>query len=299
MCYYIKKIYKCKSFIEIITKISTKEKKKLIGKKIRIQRLFNGNLEKENILISAVDHGMFQGVQPGLENFNDALQMMAEADAILISPGMIEHFPYIFYKKTNPLLITRLSYTSSYCFPWKYEDGYTSEMFSPSYLQSLGADIIVTSLQLKTKSQEIDANNASVWGKIVMEKEKIGMPLIGEFHPTVYENVDKDQWHDLIKRGCRILCELGADMIKTFYTDERFGEITSSVPIPIFILGSKKMNSEFEALKLVEDGIKNGARGIAFGRNIFEMKHPDKTIKAMKKIVKENEKAKNVLEILK
>ena len=39
----------------------------MIGKTIRLQRLFNGNLAKENVVICAVDHGMFQGVQPGLE----------------------------------------------------------------------------------------------------------------------------------------------------------------------------------------------------------------------------------------
>ncbi|MBA7509788.1 3-hydroxy-5-phosphonooxypentane-2,4-dione thiolase [subsurface metagenome] len=270
----------------------------MIGKTIRMQRLFNGNLDSENIIIAAVDHGMFQGVQPGLEDEGKVLAGMTNADALLLGPGMIEHYPNVFFKKQNPTLITRLSFTSAYCFPWKYEDGYTGEMFTPSYLQSLGADIIVTSLQLQTKSQKIDADNAKVWGKIVMEKEILGLPLIGEFHPTIYENIDKNKWHDLIYRGCRILCELGADMIKTFYTDERFGEITSSVPIPIFILGSKKLSKEIDALKLVENAIRNGARGIAFGRNIFQAKNPNKMIDAFKAIIKEGKSAEEALKIL-
>lgn len=271
----------------------------MIGKKIRMQKLFNGNMTSENIVISAVDHGMFQGVQPGLEDEGRALKNMANADALLLGPGMIDKYPESFYKKTSPTLITRLSFTSAYCFPWGYDQGHTEEMFTPSYLQSLGADIIVTSLQLKTSSQSIDANNASLWGKIVMEKERLGLPLIGEFHPTIYENVDKDDWHDLIKTGCRILCELGADMIKTFYTDERFDEITSSVPIPIFILGSKKMPHEIDALKLVEDSNKNGARGIAFGRNIFQSKDPNKMIDAFQAIIKKGASANEALELLK
>jgi len=271
----------------------------LIGKKIRMQKLFNGDMENENIVISAVDHGMFQGVQPGLEDEGKVLKNMVNADALLLGPGMIDKYPEIFYKKDSPTLITRLSFTSAYCFPWGYEEGHTQEMFTPSYLQSLGADIIVTSLQLKTSSQAIDANNARVWGKIVIEKERLGLPLIGEFHPTIYENVDKDEWHDLIKRGCRILCELGADMIKTFYTDERFHEITSSVPIPIFILGSKKLSKEIDALKLVEDANKNGARGIAFGRNIFQAKDPNKIIDAFQAIMKKGASAKEALELLK
>jgi DhnA family fructose-bisphosphate aldolase class Ia len=271
----------------------------MIGKKIRMQRLFNGNLNKENIVIAAVDHGMFQGVQPGLEDEGKMLKSMSGSDAIILGPGMIDKYPDVFYKKESPNLITRLSFTSAYCFPWGYEEGHTEEMFTPSYLQSLGADVIVTSLQLKTSSQAIDANNAKVWGKIVMEKERLGLPLIGEFHPTVYENVDKDEWHDLIKRGCRILCELGADMIKTFYTDERFDEITSSTPLPIFILGSKKLPQENYALRLVEEAIKNGARGIAFGRNIFQAKDPKKMIRAFQAIMKKGATANEALEILK
>ena len=271
----------------------------MIGKKIRMQKLFNGNLDSENIVISAVDHGMFQGVQPGLEDEGLALKKMANADALLLGPGMIDKYPESFYKKESPSLIVRLSFTSAYCFPWGYEEGYTEEMFTPSYLQSLGADIIVTSLQLKTSSQAIDANNARVWGKIVMEKERLGLPLIGEFHPTIHENVDKDEWHDLIKSGCRILCELGADMIKTFYTDERFHEITSSVPLPIFILGSKKLPQEIDALKLVENANKNGARGIAFGRNIFQSKEPNKMIDAFQAILKKGASAEEALELLK
>lgn len=171
-------------------------------------------------------------------------------------------------------------------------------MFTPGYLQSLGADVIVTSLQLKTGTEAIDANNASLWGKVVEEKERLGLPLMGEFHPTVYENVDKDEWHDLIKRGCRILTELGADLIKTFYTDERFYEITQSVPVPIVILGSKKLPREIDALKLAEQAISNGARGLAFGRNIFQTRNPGNMIQALQAVVKEKQPAEAAAEKL-
>ena len=54
----------------------------MIGKAIRLQRLFNGNLRKENIVICAVDHGMFQGVQPGLKDLGARLKDAATADAM-------------------------------------------------------------------------------------------------------------------------------------------------------------------------------------------------------------------------
>ncbi|MBN1838074.1 MAG: hypothetical protein JW820_19605 [Spirochaetales bacterium] len=263
----------------------------MIGKTIRLQRLFNGNLRKENIVICAVDHGMFQGVQPGLEDLGARLKDAATADAILLGPGMIERYPEVFYRRGAPALITRLGFTSAYCFQWDYHEGHSRELFTPAYLQSLGADAVVTSLQLHTSSQRIDAENAELWSRVVMEKERLGLPLIGEFHPAVYENVDGDEWHELIKAGCRILCELGADMIKTFYTDERFSEITAAVPIPIFVLGSRKMSREIDVLRLAEQAVRGGARGVAIGRNIFQSRSPRRMIDALKLVVKRGKTA--------
>ena len=270
----------------------------MIGKSIRMNRLFDGNIKRGNVVVAAVDHGMFQGVQPGLENQGAMMEAASGADAILLGPGMIEHYPRVFCRRNSPVLMSRMAYTSSYCFPWGYDQGHTGEMFDPAYLQTLGAEIVVTSLQLRTGSESVDTRNAEVWGKIVMAKERLGLPLVGEFHPTVYENVPKDEWHDLIRRGCRILCELGADMIKTFYTDERFEEITGALPVPVLVLGSKKLPDEIDALRLAEEAVKRGARGVVFGRNIFQAKDPAAMIEALGKVVKHGDSAEDAAAVL-
>jgi DhnA family fructose-bisphosphate aldolase class Ia len=270
----------------------------MTGKEIRLQRLFNGNLDSGRIIVSAIDHGMFQGVQAGLENLSAVMSASRKADAILMGPGMIEHYGEHFRHRGGPLLISRLGFTSSYCFPWNYHEGHTRSMFSPSYLQSLGADAIVSSLQLKTGSESIDAENAEVWGRIVEEKERLGIPLVGEFHPVEYENVPKDEWHELIATGCRILCELGADCIKTFYTDERFTKIAESVPIPVLVLGSKKLPHEIDALRLAESAVAHGARGVAFGRNIFMARDPGRMIDALGAVVRDGRTADEAARVL-
>ncbi len=259
----------------------------MTGKQIRLQRLFDGDLRSGRIVVSAIDHGMFQGIQPGLENLSSIMTASQGADAILMGPGMIEHYAEHFFRRGGPLLITRITYASTYCFPWNYKEGHTRSMFSASYLQSLGADAIVSSLQLKTGSEKIDTENAEVWGRIVEEKERLGLPLIGEFHPVEYENVEKDAWHELIATGCRTLCELGADCIKTFYTDERFAQITESVPVPILVLGSKKLPRDLDSLHLAEDAVRHGARGVAFGRNVFMARNPARMIEALCAVVKQ------------
>ena len=268
------------------------------GKRVRMLRLFDGDLASGRVVIAALDHGMFQGVQPGLERMDEALANSMGADAMLTGPAMIERCADVVARRAGPVLISRAGFTSAYCFPWNYHEGHTRPLFDPSYLLSMGAEIVVSSLQLRTGSERIDAENAEVWGRVVVEKERLGMPLIGEFHPTVFENVDKDEWHDLVKSGCRILCELGADMIKTFYTDDRFSEIVEAVPVPIFILGSKKLPRERDVLDLAERAVRGGARGVVIGRNIFQAKNPAGMIRALKAVVKDRLPARDAEGIL-
>jgi len=60
----------------------------------------------------------------------------------------------------------------------------------------------------------------------------------------------------------------------------------------------KKLPQEIDALRLVEEAIKNGARGIAFGRNIFQAKDPKKMIDALREIVKNGAAADEAADLL-
>lgn len=260
----------------------------MIGKEIRLRRLFNGDLNNK-IIVCAIDHGMFHGVSPGLENVEKVLEAVSGVDAILMAPGMIEHFKNFFFKKDGPLLISRLNFNSSLCSPWRYKKGFTSNVFSPSYLQSLGVDAVIASLQLRTSSEEIDTKNVELWGKLVEEKERIGLPLIGEFIPEPLPILE-DVKNNLIKTGCRMICELGADAIKTFFTED-FYKITEAVPIPIFVLGAERLSTDADAINLATNAIANGASGIVFGRNIFQSEDPAKMVSKLKKALESPEPA--------
>ncbi len=62
-----------------------------------------------------------------------------------------------------------------------------------------------------------------------------------------------DEFHDYVKKTCRIVCELGADAIKTFYTGDRFAEVIEGTLIPVFALGAEKMANELDALELAHE----------------------------------------------
>ncbi len=89
---------------------------------------------------------------------------------------------------------------------------------------------------------------------------------------------------NLISLSCRIVSELGADFIKTFYTGPRFNEIVKSTPVPLICLGADKVE-EIQALGMAEKAVQAGARGVVFGRNVFEGARPKDFLAALGEIV--------------
>jgi putative autoinducer-2 (AI-2) aldolase len=93
----------------------------------------------------------------------------------------------------------------------------------------------------------------------------------------------------------RVLAELGAQIIKTYYCEE-FEKVTAACPVPIVIAGGKKL-PEDEALDMAYRAIHEGANGVDMGRNIFQSEHPKAMIKAVAKVVHENYTAKQAYEL--
>ena len=74
-------------------------------------------------------------------------------------------------------------------------------------------------------------------------------------------------------------------MIKTFNTHD-FKKVTESCPVPIFGLGADKTPTQIQALQLASDEIRDGARGVVFGRNAIQVKDPFAFQAALCEVVK-------------
>jgi putative autoinducer-2 (AI-2) aldolase len=72
--------------------------------------------------------------------------------------------------------------------------------------------------------------------------------------------------------ACRIIAELGAQYVKTYYVEEDFETVTASRPVPIVMAGGKKP-PELEALTMAWRR-EPGAAGVDMGRNIFSPTRP-------------------------
>lgn len=254
------------------------------GHYIRLNRLFS---QGRNVVIVAVDHGEFFGPTPGIINLPEAIEKIGQADAILLSPGMLTHCGHAFSYRGAPMAIVRLNWSSVYCEQWSYRQAQTADVISPAEALALGADLTLASLTLRTGDEGRDRDNVAVFARLASEKRAAGVPLIGEFYPVMPNDLKREELHSLVAVACRILAELGADAVKTFYTGPRFEEVTAACPVPVFALGAEKLPKETDALKLAHDAISAGARGVVFGRNVIQAKDPAAFLGALRLVVKD------------
>jgi len=254
------------------------------GIDLRLGKLFG---DKKNLVISALDHVMEYGVQKGIENSGDAIRRCGLTDALLLSRFMLEKNWELFSNRNAPLPIVRINWSSAFYYPLQYRQGYTIIATNVEEAVRAGAYAVICSLFLENEDEEMETKNIGIFSEVVRQKEALGVPLIGECYVVEHSERTQDQVHEKVMRVARIMAELGADLIKCFYTGSRFSEIVENTPVPIFTIGAEKLNTDIEVLRKAHDSVLGGARGIIFGRNIFMANDPERLIAALNDIINE------------
>jgi len=261
------------------------------GINIRLAKLFKN---KRNLVISALDHVMGYGDQPGIENSYKEISNCMGKDALLISRFMLKRNWELFVKDDSPIPVVRINWSSSFYYPLEYRKAYTTIATNVEDAVKAGGEAIICSLFLKNKDEETETYNISIFSEVVRQKEKLGIPLIGECYVVEHKEKTKDEVHLKVKRVSRVMSELGADSIKTFYTGEKFNEIIDNTPVPVFTIGAEKLSNDLDVLIKAKVSIDAGARGIIFGRNIFMSKNPQNLIKALNEVINDGAEPENI-----
>jgi class I fructose-bisphosphate aldolase len=253
------------------------------GVEIRLARLFDG---AGNAVVAAVDHGLYNGPLAGLEDLAAVVPKLAAADAVLVSPGMAQHVRNAFKHRGAPAMIVRLNWGTQYASQWQYTESRSVPVLSAAEAVARGADVVLVGMSIHTGSEAVDAENIDIVARAVAEKERAGVPLVGEVYPAGHEELSPEARHEQIAIGCRIVAELGVDLVKTFFTGARFAEIVAATPVPILALGAKKLDREIDALELAQTAVRAGARGVVFGRNLVQARDPQRFLAALLEVVK-------------
>ena len=128
--------------------------------------------------------------------------------------------------------------------------------------------------------------------KLVDAGLKFGVPVMG------ITAVGKDMKRDAqyFRLACRIIAELGAQYVKTYFVDDGFETVTASCPVPIVMAGGKKL-PELDALTMAYNAVQQGAAGVDMGRNIFQSAAPKAMLAAVGAVVHKNLQPKQALEL--
>ena len=253
------------------------------GKNIRIKKFFRG---KSKVVISALDHVVEYGVQPGIEDARKAISRCMSTDALLLPRFMLKRNWDMFTSAEAPAPVVRINWSSSFYYPLNYREGFTTVCTRVDEAVEAGAEAIICSLFLEEdNNRAMEVSNVAIFSEIVRQKEQLGIPLIGECYVVEHKDKTPQQVHDKVKRISRIMAELGADFIKTFYTGDRFHEVVENTPVPVYTIGAEKLTTDLAVLQKAYDSVQQKAGGIIFGRNIFMAENPPQLIRALNAVL--------------
>lgn len=244
----------------------------------RINRLFS---RRENLIVSAIDHVLEYGDQPGITTSRTAVQRCRGTDALLLSRRSLEDNADLFGGVDSPLPVVRINWSSAFYYPLEYRKGFTEIACSVEQAVRAGAEVVICSLFLENGDEQMEARNVALFAEVVRQKEALGIPLIGECYVVEHHDISDEQLHAKVKRVSRVMAELGADLIKCFYTGDRFREVVENTPVPVLTIGAEKLKTDLDVVRKAYNSVAHGARGIIFGRNIFMADDPPRLIKAL------------------
>lgn len=121
---------------------------------------------------------------------------------------------------------------------------------------------------------------------LISECHAAGVPVILESLPFGIGR-PAEYTPENIGFAVRAAAELGADVVKTAYPDDKaaFAEIVAAALVPVIVLGGAPTDDERGFLQGVRDAIDAGASGIAIGRNVWAHPQPAQMARALHAIV--------------
>jgi len=239
------------------------------GMKNRLASIFNPKSGRTVML--AFDHGYFQGPTTGLERVDlSILPLEPYCDTLMLTRGILRS---IIPGKTQKSIALRVS-------------------GGPSILKELSDESIAVDMEDAIRCNasalavqvfiggQFESQSVINMTKLVDQGTRYNIPVMA-VTAVGKELARTPRYFRLATRMC---AELGANFVKTYYTEEGFETITSCCPVPIVIAGGKKQ-PEMEALTMCYRALQEGASGVDMGRNIFQSDSPIGMMMAVRGVV--------------
>ncbi len=253
----------------------------------------------------AIDHGFFgeSSFLPGIEDMVRAIETVvgANPDAVQLSPGqapLLQAIP----GKAKPSLVLRTDIANIY--GASLPRALFSELLREPLEQALRLDAACVVVNLLMLPEQPELHRACVRNVLRLKPlcERVEMPLMVE--PLVMQDnrvrggymVDGNL--EKIVTLVRQAVELGADIIKADPCDDvsQYHEVIRvAAGKPVLVRGGGRV-SDSEILERTSELIKQGARGIVYGRNVVQHSDPAAITSALMGVVHDNLSASEALE---
>ena len=234
-----------------------------------------------------MDHGISNGPIPGLENIHSVIYQCEKAGltCVLVNKGIIKTLP----RAIDIGLIVHLSGSTSI---GPAPNGKVL-MGSVEEALRLGADAVSVHINIGAKEEPEMLYNL---GMISDECDEWNIPLIAMMYPRG-ETIKNQYDPEIVAHTARIGAEAGADIVKSVYTGEvnSFRKVVKSCPVPIVIAGGPKAKTDKDIVEMCFGAMEAGAKGVTFGRNIFQHRNPPAIIHALSNIILGGKSPKEVL----
>jgi putative autoinducer-2 (AI-2) aldolase len=251
------------------------------GTKNRLSQIFNPKSGRTVML--AFDHGYIMGPTTGLERIDLVVPpLIPHVDCLMCARGALRacispevHKPVVMRCSTGATVLKDLS----------------NEVIGVTVEEALAlnAAAITTQVCIGADYEKETLANLSY---LINEGNRYGLPTLGV--TAVGKEMARDARY--FSLACRVIAEVGAHFVKTYYCEPGFDEVVASCPIPIVIAGGKKL-PELDALKMAYKAIDQGALGVDMGRNIFAADNPVAMAQAVGAVVHKNEKPEKAFQL--
>ena len=244
-----------------------------IGKKVRLSSIIN----PKGTLIFAFDHWIEHGPSDfSLDKLNPKkiLEEVIKAgvDAVMLTPGDARLFFDVWAGKTA--LIVKI--TGKTNLRPENQRLLQSMIGSVEDAVRLGADAVAATIYW---GSPMENSMIKQWIGIRQAAETYGLPALQLAYPRGPTIKDRHAL-EIVLYGVRAAVQVGADMIKTYYTGskETFSKVIEAAnPVPVMMSGGPPRKKPIEFLEDLKSIREAGAAGAVVGRNIFQAKN----IKAM------------------
>ena len=233
-----------------------------------------------------IDHGYFQGPTRCLERPGETISdLLPSADGLFVTRGVLRS---AVAPDCDTPIILRVSGGTSVV-----GKDLANEVITTSIEEILRLNVSAVGISIFVGS-EYEKESLENLSFLINECENYGIPVMAV--TAVGKELEK-RTARYLGLACRIAAELGAKIVKTYYSAEDFDKVVNGCPVPVVIAGGPKCETELEVFDFVYDGIQKGAIGVNLGRNVWQNPHPEAVMRALNAVIHDKATPKQALDL--